>query len=108
MCCIEYHSVYNYLDSISSTYDRILAIDALIDKNILAIGAGLDGMGATVAMYELDDGQVRIKTNYRSIQDIINANSALEKMKQLYVNRLNGRTTVLRDKSTFRGWGGCC
>jgi hypothetical protein len=108
MCCIEYRSIYNYLDSIKETYDRIIAIDALIEKNILAIGAALDGPGAGIAMYELDDGQVRIKTNYRSTTDIINANTALEKMKQLYVNRLNGRTTILRDKSTFRGWGGCC
>lgn len=108
MCCIEYSSVYNYLDSISSTYDRILAIDALIDKNILVIGAALDGGTAGISMYELDDGQVRIKTNYTSTTELIAANTALEKMKQLYVNRLNGRTTVLRDKSTFRGWGGCC
>lgn len=103
MCCTEYPSWQAYLDTATSADARIKMIDILIDKNIAQIGTQLDGIGGGIGMYELDDGQVRIKVNYKSIEDIAKANNALETMKQLYLNRMNGRTVTLRNISTYRG-----
>lgn len=99
-----------YIASFTDLQAKIIAINVIINNNIALIGTVIDqtnGMGATVKMYELDDGQVRIKTNYQSVSDIIAANHGLETMKNLYIRQLNGSSVTLRDKSTFnRGWGG--
>lgn len=67
------------------------------------------GIGGNVSMYELDDGQVRIKTGYRSVEDVTKGITALETMRQMYLNRLNGRATVLVDRHVRqRSWRGGC
>lgn len=95
-------TISQYLDSKKVLYDRIIAIDALIDQTILLLGDTISGAGGNIESYELDDGQVKIKTGYRSITDVQAGLKALEQMKNLYVNKYNGRVTVLRDVSTFR------
>ena len=106
---IEY-DCFAYIASRTSLADRIAAIDVIIDNNILLMGQQTLGQAGGTNMYELDDGQVRIKVIYRSVNEILSINTALERMQQMYIARLNGRATVLRDKRTFRGygWGGCC
>jgi hypothetical protein len=57
---------------------------------------------AKFAMYEIDDGQIRVKTNYRSIAELTKGLDDLRAIKNIYVNQYNGRTMVLQDKRTFR------
>lgn len=102
---IEYGNCFAYLNSLTDLQAKIAAIDIIINNNIALIGAQTLAQAGSTNMYELDDGQVRIKVIYRSVKEIIEINTALETMKQLYINRLNGRTVQLRDKSTYRGWG---
>ncbi len=90
-----------YLESKLVLADRIRAIDALIDKSILSISEAVDGVGANISTYELDDGQVKIKTGYRSVADIEAGIKSLERMKNLYINKLYGRGVQLRDANTF-------
>jgi hypothetical protein len=98
---------FAYLDTITDLQAKIAAINVIINNNISLIGQQIISQSGGTAMYEMDDGQVRIRVNYRSTQELINQNAGLEKMIAMYTARLNGRGTVLRDKSTFRvGWPG--
>lgn len=97
-----YNTFSDYLVTKQSLWDRIAAIDLLIEKGILLMADTISGVGGNISAYELDDGQVKIKTNYRSIEDVESGLKALERMKNLYMNQLNGRSTVLRDHKTFR------
>jgi hypothetical protein len=63
--------------------------------------APASNMAGTVS-YELDDGQVRIKTAFRSVTELEKGLDALRKTKNIYINQFNGRTFVLQDKRTFR------
>ena len=108
---IEYDCLA-YIESRVDLKAKIIAIDNIINATeTLLLQQTLSAAGGT-AMYELDDGQVRIKVNYRSIDELSKTMTGLEVIKQRYINRLNGRSVTLRDKSTFRGpwgygWGGC-
>lgn len=102
---IEY-DCFAYIQSRTDLKAKIIAIDAIIQANEdLMLQQVLSQAGGT-AMYELDDGQVRIKVGYRSMDELSKTMTGLETIKQRYINQLNGRSTTLRDKSTLRGpWG---
>lgn len=96
------YTVTQYLESKTTLQARIDAIDALIDKMILRITEVVDGMNVSVEEYQMDDGQMKIRTRYRNVKDVEDGVASLEKMKQMYVNRLNGRVFNLRDQRSFR------
>lgn len=98
----EYRLVSVYLESLQTMYDRMQALDALIDQAILKMADNINGAPANISYYELDDGQVRIKTNYRSMEDLAKGLKALETMKNMYLNRAHGRVSVLQDRRTIR------
>lgn len=88
------YSVESYIECKSTVADKIKAINVLIDKfelKLLEVGDSV-----SYDEYQLDDGQMKVRTKYRSANDVLNAINNLEKLKQRYVNRLNGRVTVLR------------
>lgn len=101
MSC-TYESVYLFLESKTKMVDRVKAIDLLIDQMILSLSDQAAGPGSGISEYSLDDGQVKIKTGYRSFSDVESGIQSLERMKQLYINRLNGRVIILRDEKSFR------
>jgi len=86
-----------YVGSKSTAREKIEAIDALIDAMMLRITEASAGQHATVDEYWMDDGQMKVRTKYRSIADIEKGIEALIKLKHYYVNKHNGRVTVLRD-----------
>jgi len=45
--------------------------------------------------YTLDDGQSKISTKYRDIASVIKAIGDYEKLRQMYINRINGRIVRL-------------
>lgn len=94
-------TISEYLESKLTLADRIRAIDVLIDKAILSMGDTVNGVGGNISTYELDDGQVKIKTGYRSISEVEAGIKSLERMKNLYINKLYGRSVQLRDINTF-------
>ncbi|RKZ83259.1 MAG: hypothetical protein DRQ39_09735 [Gammaproteobacteria bacterium] len=89
-----------YLESKTTLLDKINAIDLLIDKMITKISETIDGNELAIDEYWMNDGQMNVKTSYKSLEDIEMSVFRLERMKQMYVNRYNGRSFVLRD---FRG-----
>lgn len=107
---IEY-TPNTYIESKCTALERIAAIDMIIWNNLTLISKLMtdpNGGGAVYQSYELNDGQVHIKTSYRSLNELIQVNKGLETLKQLYIQQANGRATVLRPKSTLRfplgGW----
>ena len=81
---------------------KIIAINALIDKMLESMLDQTAGTSTGVSEYQLDDGQVKIKTGYMSMTQVTSGIEALEKMKQVYINRMNGRTFILQDVKSFR------
>ncbi len=102
-CYTEYSTISGYLESKTDLQSRILAIDAIISTSILLLADTAGGAGGNIAYYEMDDDQVRVKTGYRSLQDVSAGIDALTKIKNRFINQYNGRASVLQDKSTFRG-----
>ena len=95
-----YDSSYIYIDSATSLSDKITRIDAIIDAlmNTALASASTDNF----TEYVLDDGQTKIRATYKGTDAIFNSINVLEKTKQIYVNRLNGRLVRLVPGSSFR------
>tara|TARA_R110002072_G_scaffold63777_1_gene158386 strand:+ start:741 stop:1040 length:300 start_codon:yes stop_codon:yes gene_type:complete len=86
-----------YVGSKTTARAKIEAIEALIDTMMLRITEVAEGTASTVDEYSMDDGQIKVRTKYRSIRDVEAGINALIKLKQYYINKYNGRTMVLRD-----------
>lgn len=88
-----------YIDSAKTLREKIVRIDAIITAlETSALKAAETG---NISEYSLDDGQTKIKTAYRSPVDVQNSIDAFEKIKQRYVNQLNGRVMRLVDSKSF-------
>ena len=98
-----YTQINVYLDSKCTLVERIKAIDALIDGVLLQMINATET--TTQTEYYLDNGQNKISLKYRSPDQIMNTIKALEAAKQVYVNRLNGRTTRLLTSKTNLNFG---
>ena len=91
---VNFCTISQYIDSATTLRDRITKIDALI----LTLEAVLvDSVGsANYSEYQMDDGQMKVRASYRSPADVTAGINELEKLKQRYINKLNGRVRVLR------------
>lgn len=98
---VRYDSAQIYIDSATTNQDKITAIDNVISA-LMSTAAGA-ASSDNITEYSLNDGQVIIKTTYRGVESIYRAIAAFEKLKQMYVNRMNGRVMVMRDKKNFLG-----
>jgi hypothetical protein len=100
------YTIADYLDSKDDIAAKIAAIDVIIAASLTLLANTVSGIGGNIEMYELDDGQVKIKTNYRSIDQVTEGITGLRKLRNVYKGELRGRASVLQDKRTFRGSGG--
>lgn len=83
-----------YIESATSLLERIARIDAIIlalEGQLLTATSNSD-----IISYNLDDGQVKIQTQYRSIAEINRGIEGLDALRQRLINQLNGRQRVLR------------
>lgn len=100
---VEYNSAEIYISSKTSLKAKIAAIDAVITAlETTALKAAATG---NVEEYQLDDGQVKIKTLYRNVNEVANSIEAFMRIRQIYVNRVNGRMVRLVDSKNFKGPG---
>lgn len=77
--------------------ERLKAIDELIEMTIIKQLDAVTNNDSSISEYQFEDGQVKIRTSYRSSSDFKNALNNLESIKQLYLNRLKGRVITLVD-----------
>lgn len=88
-----------YLDSATTLRDKISKMNQII--------SGLENLSITAAAtgnfseYSVDNGQSKIRTVYRSLSEIANAITAYEKIRQRYINKLNGSNVRLIDGKNF-------
>lgn len=92
-------TVKEYIQSKDSLWAKICAIEALIDSMLLNMVDSVE-VGGT-ASYMMDDGQMKVNTVYRSVKDVTAGIKALQQLKQTYINRHNGHTTVLRGRLNY-------
>lgn len=92
-------TVTEYIQSKTSLDAKILAIEVLIDAMILSSVEYVENSGTL--SYSMDDGQMKVSTQYRSVQEITNGIRGLERILQLYINRRNGNLTVLRSRLNY-------
>lgn len=95
------YTISGYIASKQDMLDKIAAIDNLINLFLSSMLDSFSGPGAATQSYELDDGQVRVKTAFRSINDMKTALQLLRIEKNKYINDYNGRCSVSQDKRTF-------
>jgi hypothetical protein len=98
---VYYDSAAIYIQSRSTLRDKIIAIDKIIEA--LELQALTAAGNIDVSEYSLDDGQTRIKTMYRSGKDIADSILVFMRIREMYVNRLNGRKFRLLDSRNFTG-----
>lgn len=89
-----YMTIAQYVEEKSKLIGKVATYDILIEKLELAILTSMDNGHLT--QLEVDDSMMRVRSNYRSVTDMTNAMNALRKIRQDYINRYNGRISVLR------------
>jgi hypothetical protein len=94
-----YDSADIYLESRTGARAKITAIDAIVDALLLT--AAKAAAGENILEYSLDDGQTKIKTVRRSSKEIEASIMAFQRLKQLYINQLNGRVFRMIDSKNF-------
>ena len=87
-------SISQYIECKQTLYDKIVAINNLISAMELKLVEATTN--TNYSEYQLDDGQMKVRTVYRSTKEVTDGILALEQLKQRYVNRYNGRVKVLR------------
>lgn len=91
-----YTTATSYIQSSATLIEKVQKIDAIIEalENLALKSAE----GADISKYMLNDGQTTISTEYRSPLEITNSLYQYEKIRQGYLNKLDGRCTKLIDK----------
>lgn len=93
----EYMTISQYIESKSKLIGKIATYDILIEKMEAAIDEAT--ISGHLVQYELDDGFMKCRAQYRNINDMTKTLLGLEQARQRYVNKYNGRCTVLRGGS---------
>lgn len=96
------YSITGYIESKCDLADKIAAMKVLEAAMLASMLKLAVGELAVINMYELDDGQVRIKTGFQTMAQLTTGLDGLRKIKNIYINQFNGRTFVLQDKRNFR------
>lgn len=97
---VIYDSASIYIEDADTIEAKIIRLDAIITA--LEGAALTSAAGQDVTEYSVDDGQTKIKTVIRGTDAIFKSIQAFEKLKQMYINRLNGRMFTLVDGKSFR------
>ena len=93
----EYMTICQYVECKSKIIGKIATYNLLIESMEVAIlEATISGH---IADYEMDDGQMKVRSRYRNITDMTKSLLGLEQARQRYISMYNGRTVVLRGGS---------
>lgn len=83
--------------SLKERYDRICTIIYALEDILL------DSTGQSdIDEYKINDGQMKIETIYRSVEDMVDGINKLEVIRERIFNQLNGRNVVLRPHQGLR------
>lgn len=97
---VIYDSSYKYVDSATTVAGKITKIDAIITA--LEATALKSAANDDISEYSLDDGQTKIRTAYKGTESVLKSIESFIKLKEYYVNKLNGRVIRLVDGQSLR------
>lgn len=100
---VYYDAADIYIEGATGLKDKITRIDAVIDA--LLTNALKAASNDNISEYSLNDGQTIIRTTYRGSESVMKSIRAFEGLKQIYVNRLNGRMVRLVDGKSIGRYG---
>lgn len=89
----EYTSISTYFECKSKLIGKIATYDLLIEAFEKAMMEG--ATSGHLLQYEMDDGQMKVRVQYRNMRDMTEAMNGLIKMRQYYINKANGRSIRL-------------
>ena len=102
---VSYESCTSYISSATSIKEKIAKIDeiisAMLDASLVAAESNGD-----IQAYELDTGQSRINTTYKSMADLSLGIEKYKKLRDMYYAELQnrgGRVTRLMGSQNIRG-----
>lgn len=101
---VIYDSAQIYIDSATSLKEKVARIDVIIDA--LLTTATKAAAGDNISEYSLNDGQTQIRTTYKGADQVFESIRTFERLRQMYINRMNGHSFRLVDSKNFRGCGG--
>jgi len=90
----EYMTISHFFEEKEKLIGKIATYDLIIEGMEKAILEST--VSGHLVQYELDDGQMKVRTNYRKIGDLVSAMNGLMMLRQRYINKHNGSVTVLR------------
>jgi len=89
----EYTTIPQFFECAEKLIGKIATYDLLIETFEQAL---LEGVGSGHYLQtELDDGQMKLRVQYRNVRDMTEAMNGLIRLRQYYINKANGRTTRL-------------
>jgi tetrahydromethanopterin S-methyltransferase subunit H len=101
---VVYEAAADYIrtgTNLKTKIDKIEAVITALENSLLTV-AEKDG----IEEYLLDDGQTKIKTVYRTSEQVMKSIMAMEKLRSYYINKKVGRQVRLVDEKNFReAWG---
>jgi hypothetical protein len=86
---VEYMTIPQYVECKSAIIGKVATYDILIasmEKTLLE--ATVSGY---LNQYEMNDGQMVVRAQYRSIDQLVNGMQGLRKIRQDYINQYDGR-----------------
>lgn len=86
---IFYPSFRAYFEDADDLCDKINRLETIINAQITLLATS--GLEDDVESYRLNDGQTIIQVVRRSADQIMKSIRRLELVRQMYINRLNGR-----------------
>ncbi|MFO0089978.1 MAG: hypothetical protein ACK518_04180 [bacterium] len=87
-------TIPQYFEQKSKLIGKIATYDLLIESMEQTLMTGIES--GHLLQWELDDGQMKVRSMYRNVKDLTNAMEGLIKLRQYYINKHNGAVTVLR------------
>ena len=89
----EYMTISEYVEVKSKLIGKIATYDALIDAMEKAIMTST--VSGHLVQVEVDDGMMKVRSNYRSVDSLTKAMTGLIRLREMYINQYNGRTVRL-------------
>ena len=84
-----YTTISEFVEAKSKLIGKIATYDLLLEQMELAMLTGIES--GHLVQVELDDGMMKLRTQYRNVNDLTKAITTIEKLRQMYINRYNGR-----------------
>ena len=97
---VYYPSFRAYFEDADTLEAKVTRLNTIIDAQLTL--AATSGLEDDVKEYRLNDGQTIINVTRRSVEEIMNTVRKLELVRQMYINRINGRGMRLVDHEDTR------